>query len=154
MVDIFMDTPDAATEDFDSLETKTLRLKVRLLLLIPWPLLYFGYWALSHVKGPASEGFGMGGYASGICSTAYGIILYALNRAIVYSRAVPRTSSRDRALYGIALALFVAGIFGLLPMLFFLMLGFPYSILGIVLIVISLIRWKAPTNAPNKYHRS
>ena len=145
-----MKTSDAATEDFDSLETKILRFKVRLLLLIPWPLLYFGYWSLSNVKGPASEGFGMGGYASAISSTAYGIILYALNRAIVYSRTLPRASSEDRALYGIALFLFVAGILGLLPMLFFFMLGFPYSILGIILIVISLLRWKAPARSLNK----
>ena len=85
-----MDTPDAASEDVDSLETKTLRLKVRLLLLIPLPMLYFGYWSLYHIKGPVSEGFGMGGYASGISSIAYGIALYSLNRAIVYSKTVPK----------------------------------------------------------------
>ena len=145
-----MDTLDTANQDLDPLKTKTLRLKIRLLLLIPWPMLYLGYWSLYHIKGPASEGFGMGGYASGISSTAYGIILYALNRAIVYSRTVPRASSEDQALYGIALFLFVAGILGLLPMLFFLMLGFPYSLIGIMLITVSLFRWKSPNCSASK----
>lgn len=123
-----------------------MRLKVSLLLLIPWPVLYFGYWSLYHVKGPASEGFGMGLYASGILATAYGVVLYALNRAVVYSREVPRDRGGDRMLYGVALALYAAGVLGLIPMLFFLILGFPFSLIGIVLIALALFRWKRSTD--------
>lgn len=140
-----MTKPDAANSDVDSQEAGNLRLKVRLLLLIPWPMLYFGYWSLYHVKGPASDGFGMGMYAAGIDSTAYGITLYALNRAIVYSRQIAKARSGDRALYGVALVLFVVGILGLIPMLFLLMLGFPFSLVGIILTVIALFRWRVPT---------
>ncbi len=122
-----------------------MQLRVRFLLLIPWPMLYLGYWSLYHVKGPASEGFGMGGYASAIASAAYGISLYALNRAVVYSRHAPRTRSGDRVSYGIAVALYAAGILGMVPMLFFIMIGFPLSLVGGVLIAMALMRWKGPT---------
>lgn len=145
-----MNTPEADTSDVDSQGTKSLRLKIKLLLLIPWPMLYFSYWSLYHVKGPASDGFGMGIYAAGIHSTAYRITLYVLNRAMVYSRKVPRARSGDRALYGVALILFVAGILGLIPMLFILMVGFPYSLVGIMLIAFALFRWKVPTCSSNE----
>ncbi len=124
--------------------TRNLRLKVRLLLLVPWPMLFVGYWSLCHVKGPASDGFGMGTYASGILSLAYGIILCALNRAIVYSRQIPKQSSADRAVYGLGLFLLVAGILGIVPMLFFFFVGFPFSLAGLIIAGFALIRWKSP----------
>jgi len=109
-------------------------------------MLYIGYWSLYHVKGPASEGFGMGLYAAGILATAYGGTLYALNRAVVYAREIPKDRSRDRVLYGVALALYAAGVLGLLPMLFFLIVGFPFSLIGIMLLALALLRWKRPTD--------
>jgi len=141
-----MDTQDAATSDGGRYEARIVRLKVRLLLLIPWPMLYLGYWSLYHVKGPASEGFGMGTYASGLITMVYGISLYALNRSVVYSRLIPQARSADRALYAVARVLFIAGILGLIPMLFFLMIGFPFSLLGIILIAVALFRWKPVAN--------
>lgn len=140
------DTPNAVTSEPGLQGRKDLRLKVGLLLFIPWPMLYLGHWSLYHVKGPASDGFGMGLYASGIIAMAYGTALYALNRAIVYARQTPEARAGDRVLYGVAVALYAAGILGLIPMLFFLIVGFPYSSVGIILIALALLRWKQPTD--------
>ena len=120
-----------------------MRLQVRCLLLVPWPLLYLGYWSLYHVKGPASYGFGMGGFASGIISKAYALSLYALNRALVYSKRIPDVRTGDRVAYGVAVTLFNVGALGLFPMLFFLYLGLPFSLPGIVLSLLSLFSWKS-----------
>lgn len=122
-------------------QESNIRLRVRLLFLVPWPLLYLGYWSLENVKGPASEGFGMGGYASGIISAAYAVSLYALNRALVHSKRIPNASGGDRVVYVAVKILFIAGTLGLVPMIFFMYLGLPYSLPGILLTLLSLFKW-------------
>lgn len=124
-----------------SLQRRNEQLRVRLFLLVPWPLLYLGYWSLEHVKGPASDGFGMGGYASGIISAAYAISLYVLNRALVYSKGIPDASTGDRVVHAAAKILFIAGILGLAPMLFFMYLGLPFSLPGVLLTFLALVKW-------------
>lgn len=119
----------------------SLRWKIRLLLLLPWPLLYLGYWSAFNVKGPASEGFGAGGYSAAIMAAAFGIAFFGLNRAIVYANALPEPTSFDRLLYFLAIALYAVGLVALLPMIFFLMMGLPLSLIGIMLVTIALLKW-------------
>ncbi len=76
----------------------------------------------------------MGAYAPGILSLAYGIILFTLNRAIMYSRQIPQHSSADRAVYGLSLFVFIAGVLGIVPMLFIFFVGFPFSLAGLILL--------------------
>ncbi|MFW2404674.1 MAG: hypothetical protein ACN4GT_07890 [Gammaproteobacteria bacterium] len=121
------------------------RWKIRLLLLLPWPLLYLGYWAEFNVKGPASEGFGAGGYASAIVATAFGVAFFGLNRAIVYANSLPEPTGLDRLLYFLAIALYAVGLVVLLPIIFFLMMGLPLSLVGIVLVTIALLKWNMKT---------
>ncbi|MBT8442389.1 MAG: hypothetical protein KJO76_08390 [Gammaproteobacteria bacterium] len=129
----------------------SLRSKIRLLLLLPWPLLYLGYWSAFNVKGPASEGFGAGGYSSAIIATAFGVAFFGLNRAIVYANSLPEPTSLDRLLYFLAIALYAVGLVVLLPMIFFQMMGLPLSLIGILLVTIALLKWtmKTPEGSRN-----
>jgi hypothetical protein len=117
------------------------RWKIRLLLLLPWPLLYLGYWSAFNVEGPASEGFGAGGYSAAIIAVAFGCAFFGLNRAIVYANALPEPTNFDRLLYFLAITLYAVGLVALLPMIFFLMRGLPLSLIGIVLVTVALLKW-------------
>ena len=130
----------------DTQKARKLYRKIVVLLVLPWPVLYFGYWSLYNIKGPASDGFGMGRYAAGIFAASYGITLYLLNRAVVYSKYISTSRSGNHALYIVALILFVVGVLGLVPTLFLLFVGFPFSLAGIILTVIALFRWKFPAD--------
>jgi len=145
-----MNTSETELSLVDSLKASRLRGKAKIFLVLPWPLLYFGYWSLYHVKGPASDGFGMGMYSAGILATAYGLALYFINRAVVYSKHIPESRRGDRALYIVALILFIAGVLGLLPMIFILFVGFPFSLVGIIFSVLALFRWHFPAETVNR----
>lgn len=129
--------------EIDAQKANKLRQIVGILLILPWPLLYFGYWSLYHVKGPAADGFGMGRYAAGLFSLCYGLSLYILNRAVVYSRHIRSSQSGSRTIYIAARILFSAGVLGLVPTIFLLFVGFPYSLPGIILIAFALFRWSS-----------
>ncbi|NNM00942.1 MAG: hypothetical protein HKO62_09350 [Gammaproteobacteria bacterium] len=121
------------------------RRNVCLLLLLAWPLLLLGLWSLYHVEGPAAEGVGMGGYASGLFATCYGLALYALyalNRAVVQAHAFGAAGSGGRALRIAAILLFIAGAVATLPVMFFVYLGVPYSLPGVLLILLALFSWR------------
>lgn len=130
----------------------SLRWKIRLLLLLPWPLLYLGYWSVFNVKGPASEGFGAGGYSAAIMAVAFGCAFFGLNRAIVYANSLPEPTTFDRLLYFLAISLYAVGLVALLPMVFFQMMGLPLSLIGIVLVTFALLKWnmKTPEGSRNE----
>jgi hypothetical protein len=112
------------------------------LLLVPWPALALGYWAVFHITGPNIEGFGAGGYSSAVVGLCHGIGLYALNRAIVRSARLPRPTSADRVLRVVAFVLFGIGVLALAWIAFFLLLGLPFSLPGAALILVALLRWR------------
>lgn len=128
----------------------SLRWKIRLLLLLPWPLLYIGYWSAFNVKGPASEGFGAGGYSAAIIAAAFGIAFFGLNRAVVYSNSLPEPAGLDRALYILAIALYAVCLVVLLPLIFFFAMGLPLSLVGIVLVTMALLKWNMKTEEVNR----
>lgn len=124
----------------------------RFYFLIAWPIFFMGYLALTTIKGPATEGFGVGGYAYGILSAAYGFSLYLLNRTIVYTGLIQDRSITDIIFRYSAIVSFAVGVVGFLPMLFILMIGIPYSIPGFVLVLVAVFRWRKPnlkTTDPN-----
>lgn len=136
-----MDNRKAASSEDGAGQAGQLRRKAGVLLALPWPILYFGYWSLYHVKGPAADGFGAGMYAAGVFSTSFGLLLYILNRAVVYANQIADPGRGDRFLRIVARVLFVAGVLGLLPTLFFFFVGFPFSLVGIILTLFALFRW-------------
>ncbi len=121
-----------------------LRTASRFYFLFAWPIFFIGYLSLTTIKGPATEGFGVGGYASGILSAAYGFSLYLLNRAIVCSGLIQNRSITDLVFRYLAIGSFAVGVVGFPPMLFVLMIGFPFSIPGLILILVAVFRWRKP----------
>lgn len=127
----------------------SLRWKIRLLLLMPCPLLYIGYWSVFNVAGPAAEGFRASGYSAAIIMVAFGIAFLGLNRAVVYSNSLPEPTGFDRLLYVLAIALYLVCLVVLLPLIFFLMMGLPLSLVGIVLVTMALLKWNMKTGETN-----
>lgn len=137
-----MKTPEATNSEVDSRTVKALRWKIRVLMIIPWPIFAYGLWCVMQVDLPPSRDLSIMLYPAGIFSTVYGLSLYMLNRAIVYSRRIPRRQGADRVLFIVAVTLFCIMAAGLLGMVFFIMAGFPYSIGGVVLILLAFFRWR------------